>query len=210
MRDVEVDVSGAVLLAGHATAGGSSFFIYGRTTILAGTVEVISDAIYIEGKFWLEALEVSVSPRLSVRPKKDAEFGWGGDVGHLYPWSGYGSTLPPPYLIDNPRDILSKMISECASRLPSGVLVVTDEYKFSEAENRWAPRMFPNAFPQILKLLIKHGLAHAEGFGTYAQSKYRIHLNTTWRDIQTALVGEPTDPRLAELINEARNTVTLA
>lgn len=210
IRDIDIDVDSDVSLIGHSIAGGSSFFIYGKTVVVAKSVQVISDALYIDGQFWLEADDVIVPPRLSVRPKKGAEFGWGGNVAAIHPWSGYTSTLAPPYRIDYPGDVLSRLINECASRLPNGVLVVTDEHRFSESENRWVARMFPNAFPQLIKLLIEHGLAHAESFGTYAQIKNRIHMNTTWGELQAALRHGASDAKVAAFLIEAKRAITQA
>jgi hypothetical protein len=205
IRDCEIDVEGEVALAGQKSAGGASFYVYGNASLIADVVAANIDAFYIDGQFWLEAGQIAASPRLSLRAKKGSEVGWGGKVADTYPWNGIVPTLPAPYTVPS-TDLLTALLSECALRLPARVLVVSEDYTFSESEHKWAARSFPNAFPQLLKLLVKHGLATPEPFGTYAQLKYRIHMNTTWSDLRNSIVA-PTDPKLSAWIAEARATV---
>lgn len=210
MRDCDVNVQGGVTMEGHATGStGPAFYVYGETTVLGEAIKVFADTITIDGGFWLEGTSVTSSPRLAINTKKSAEVGWGGAVAANYPWNSIAATLTAPYATP-PGDVLTSLITECSLRLPDRVLVVFDTYRFSDAENRWAARNFPQAFPRLLKLLIKHNLATAEKFGTYAQNKFRIHMNTRWADLRTALAAPATDPQIRAFVEEARLTITIA
>lgn len=203
VRACNVDVQGGLKLEGDSASGSASaFYIYGDTTIIAETIEVASDALTIDGQFWLESGEVASSPRLNLNVRKDSKVGWGGVISNSYPWNELTSTLAPPYVV-TPRDVLSALVIECALRLPDRVLVVSDDYTFSSTENRWVARQFPRAFPQLLKLLIKHDLARAESFGVIGQNKFRIHMNTRWTYLRAAFQSPSSDPKLNAFVEEA-------
>jgi hypothetical protein len=204
LRDCDADVQGAIKLEGHAAIGSASaFYVYGKTTIIGETIDVAADTLTIDGQFWLECAVITSSPRLNLNPKKNAEVGWGGNIASRYPWNGLPTTLAPPYVV-KPGDVLTALINECALRLPDRVLVTNDDYSFSESENQWIARNFRIAFPELLKLLIKHNLARAEGFGTYAQKKFRIHMNTKWLDLRDAFGNRSSDPKLRAFVEDAR------
>ena len=103
----------------------------------------------------------------------------------------------------------SALINECSLRLPDRVLVTNDNYSFSPTENKWVARDYPNSFPQLLRLLIKHDLARAETFGTYAQNKFRIHMNTTWSTLREAFKNPPSGSQLEAFVKEARRVITV-
>lgn len=204
VRDGDVDVAGRIKLEGHAATGmGSTFYVHGNTVIICESTEVAADAMTIDGRFWLESSTLESLPRLRLSLKKGARVGWGGTVVDSYPWSEFPSTLEPPH---GPvaGDVLTTLLTECSLRLPSGVLVVSDEYSFSESENQWVARRFAKEFPQLLKLLVRHNLATVESFGTYAQTKYRIHMKTTWADLHKALGDSAVDPALKAFLDEAK------
>lgn len=206
LRDCDVEVQGNIKLEGHAASGSSSaFYIHGKTALIGETIEVVADTLTIvdDGQFWLESAVVQSSPRLNLNQKKSAKVGWGGRVASSYPWNALPSTLEPPYVV-KPGDMLTALINECSLRLPDRVLVINDDYSCSESENRWIARNFQRAFPQLLKLLINHDLARAEGFGTYAQNKLRIHMNTKWSDLRDAFRNLPSDPKLRAFVEDAR------
>lgn len=203
VRDCDVDVQGSIKLEGHAASGtGSAFYVFGKTNIIGERIEVAADTLTIDGKFWLETAVIVSSPRLNLYTKK-AEVGWGGNVAGSYPWNGVPSTLAPPYVV-RPGDVLTALINECSLRLPNRVLVINDDYSFSESENKWIARDFRSTFPKLLKLLMKHDLARAEGFGTYAQNKLRIHMNTQWLDLRDAFRNLSSNPKLRAFVEEAR------
>jgi len=204
LRDADVEVRGDVALIGQGSPGGaSSFFVYGKTAIVGGAVEVSADTLTIDGAFWLEAETVTSSARLALHVKKGAEVGWGGAVSSSYPWNGLPSTLRPPYAVQ-PPNVLAALLNECGLRLPDRVLVINDDYTFSPSENQWVARNFAKEFPELLKLLRKHGLVRADGFGTYAQNKFRLHMETKWSDLQEALHRVPSDARIRTFLEEAR------
>lgn len=206
VRDCDVDVQGLIRLEGHASNGSASaLYVHGKTTIIGESIHVAADTLTIDGKFWLESAAVSSSPRLTLHRKKGAEVGWGGNVADSYPWNSLPSILAPPYEV-MPGDLLTVLINECSLRLPDRVLVCNDDITFSENENKWVARNFSRAFPQLLKLLIKHELARAESFGTYAQNKFRIHMEIKWLDLRNALNNLPSDPKLKAFVEEARRT----
>ena len=210
VRTCDVDVQGGIGVAGHATRGGSApaFYVHGKTVIIANTIEVKAATLTIDGQFWLESAEISSSPHLKLVKKNGAEVGWGGAVFGSYPWNGLTSTLAPPYAV-MPDDVPSALINECSLRLPDRVLVTNDNYSFSPVENQWVARDYPNAFPLFLKLLIKHDLARAEVFGTYAQNKFRIHMNTTWSALREAFRNPSRDSQLEAFVKEARRDITV-
>ena len=208
VRASDVDVQGRIVLEGHAASGSASaFYVYGKTAIIGKTIEVVADTLTIDGQFWLEFAELLSSPRLNLNTKKGAEVGWGGAVSGSYPWNGLTSTLAPPYAVKD-GDVLSALINECSLRLPDRVLVTNDDYSFSANENKWVAQDFPTAFPQFLKLLIEHDLAYAESFGTYAQNKFRVHMDTTWSALREAVKNPSSDSKLTAFVEEARRVLT--
>jgi hypothetical protein len=206
MRGCDLQVKGCVSLEGRSAKGsGSAFFMHGRSTVVVETLEVLSDSLTIDGILWMQADVIKASARLALHARQDAEVGWGGKLAESYPWSRVPPTLAPPPT-DGESDVLTVLLDRCASRLPDRVLVILDDYTFSDTENRWVARDFAHEFPQLLRLLIKHKLATAETFGTYAQNKYRIHLNTTWASLRHALDVRAEDQRIAAFVEEARRS----
>ena len=210
MRACDVDVEGDIELDGHATRAGSArvFYIRGKTVIIANTIEVMADTLTIDGQFWLETARISSSQHFTLDKRKGAEVGWGGAIFGSYPWNGLTSTLAPPYAV-NPDDLPSALVNECSLRLPDRVLVTNDDYSFGPTDNKWVTRDYPNSFPEFLRLLIKHDLARAEPFGTYAQNKFRIHMNTTWPALREAFTNPPSGSQLEAFVEEARRVITV-
>jgi hypothetical protein len=207
MRNCTVNIEGGAELVGRAANGsGSTFYVYGKTAVIAESIDVAADTLTIEEQLWMESAEIESSPRLSVHTRKDAKVGWGGVISGKYPWNALTSTLAPPYGVE-PGDVLTALVYRCSLRLPDRVLVTTDDYRFSADENKWVARDFPTAFPQLLKLLIKHNLAYTETFGTYAQNKFRIHMNITWSALRDALKASSNNSQLTAFLNEARQTL---
>ena len=205
MRACDAQLDDTVILEGRrAKSAGASFYIHGRSTVIIDTLDVQADSVTIDGSLWIQAEEVGVLPQLTLYPRQDAEVGWGGKLAENYPWSSIPSTRTPPSG-SGEIDVLTALLDQCAARLPDLVLVVLDNFTFSEGENRWASRDFTSEFPQLIELLIKHDLASAESFGTYAQNKYRIHLNTTWAALREAIDSPSSDQRVNNLIREARS-----
>jgi hypothetical protein len=187
IRKCNLDTTCRVVLNGTSFSGSAkSIHVHEDVNIRCASIDVTAENINIDGKFWLEAAEISSSPRLFLSPKKGSEVGWGAAVQIAHPWNELSSTLSSPY-IQIPSNVLSELIDACASRLPNGVFVTNDDYASSDNENRWASRDFPNAFPQMIKMLCDHKLARAEKFGTYAQQKFRIHMDFTWLQLKNAL-----------------------
>jgi hypothetical protein len=64
---------------------------------------------------------------------------------------------------------------------------------YSPAEDdpylRWVRRQFPEAFPALMGLLIKHGLAGAEAIPASGQGKVRIRFSVKWDDLSKALAN---------------------
>jgi hypothetical protein len=206
VRDVDADVPGTITFEGHIAEGsGSALYVHGCTTIICENIEVAANAITIDGQLWLESATIVSSPRIKLGVRKGAKVGWGGKVAESYPWSEVPSSLVPPP--KGPPDVVTALITECSLRPPSGVLVVSDDYSFSVVENQWVEKRFPGKFPQLLKLLIKHGLADGESFGTYAQTKFRIHMRTTWMELRNALTNPSEAPTIQSFLTEARRVL---
>jgi len=158
MRACDAQLDDTVILEGRrAKSAGASFYIHGRSTVIINTLDVQADSVTIDGSLWIQAEEVGVLPQLTLYPRQDAEVGWGGKLAENYPWSSIPSTRTPPSG-SGEIDVLTALLDQCAARLPDLVLVVLDNFTFSEGENRWATRDFTSEFPQLIELLIKHDL----------------------------------------------------
>lgn len=190
VRDCDIDVPNGIVLFGHKPreTASSTFFVHGITTIVCDAIEVVADAITMDGKVWFEANRVTSHPRLNLYLKDRTEVGWEGQFSERPPWKQFPSTLSAPYPPQDEHPLL-KLMDECRSRLPTGTALVLNE-NFSVPEldartqMRWAVRNYSTKFSEVIRLMVQHGIASSEYIeASGSDRKMRVRFNTNWEDL---------------------------
>jgi len=209
-RACDIDVEATVKIVGHGSTGTASLFmLHGATALICSSLEVLADAVVLDGDIWLEAEEVAASPRLKLHAKDSCRVGWGGRMASLFPWNRVPSTLPAPY--GQPHgDVVASLIQECERRLPAGgVLTLTPSFGVpDDVRMRWIARDFPNAFPLFMEEMRRAGLVSVdESMSAHGERKVRVHFNVAWADLLRA-IGEPgSNPKLEGFLQRVRTAV---
>jgi hypothetical protein len=197
------------LLGQPASAGAAIFSFHGPVEIMAAGIRVHADAMTFEGDVWIEASAMEAPPRLDLQPKKGARLGWAGEFSATYPWNRIPPTLPAPYSTP-PADVLEALIDECQRRLPTSATITLDDRYKPENDRRllWVDRLFPTQFPELIKLLEKHGLVSTDSISAAGQAKQRVRFNLSWPELRQAL-GQTVAKQGAygALIAEARQRI---
>jgi len=211
VRKCNIDVSATVKLVGQGPSGAASrFTIHGSITIICDALEVLADALILDGEIWIESESVVSPPRVRLFPKEKARVGWGGRLATTFPWTQVPSTLPPPYGRPD-GDVVAEMIAECVRRLPAGgVITLTPGFGVpDDVRMRWVSREFPTAFPRLMAAMKEAELASVdESVSAHGERKVRVHFNVAWNDLERALVEPAWNPRLQTFLREVRRKIT--
>jgi hypothetical protein len=206
INNCDVDIVGDVCLEGDGPQSATTFYARGTTSLICSAVEVSADRIRFDGDVWFEADRISTSPRLRVYLVNGAQAGWGAQFVERYPWNEIVATLPPPYGVVA-GDPLSILINECARRLPpAGTLTLNPDLSVpaDDPRVRWIRRQFAQQFPDLLRMMIDHGLASSEPMDASGRGKVRIRFETTWAAISAALSRPESSRDLSAFIEQTR------
>lgn len=163
----------------------------------------------MDGQIWLEADQVTSSPRLELNLKNGAKVGWGGQLARLHPWNRLPTTLDAPYTLPT-QDLLTALIDECWQRLPqAGALTLNPDFSVPDDDRRmrWVGRQFPTQFAGLIRLMVKHGLASSEAMPASGKAKIRVHFDITWAKLRESLRQSETPPQLQGFFAEARSNL---
>lgn len=212
-RDCDVDVEGRLLLEGMAWPPGGRrvFEISGNTSLVADELVVESDRLSLAGDVWIEAESASSDPSssttLDIHAVAGLSIGWGESIRGRFPWNQCPATRTKRPEGDH-RDVLTRLLGECALRLAGKVLTLSPQYTVAEDNRmRWAARDFPEAFPRLIRLMHEHGLAHDRSTETGGAMKVLVSFTCPWSDLEDALLHPDAHPELAAFMAAARNVI---
>jgi hypothetical protein len=210
IRDCEVDFPGGVQLLGEGPSSGTSFYGRGTSTIISQAIDVRAGSITIEGNLWLEAETVTTPPHFQIFVINGGKVGWGPNQANRHPWNEVEQTLEQPYEDDTSGDPLAELAIGLARRLPGSTPLVLNQFYTPISDDpltRWAARRFSSHLAELMKMLIKHGMASTETLGSAGnERKVRVRVNFAWWDLVAALNG-PATAEWATFVAEARNRI---
>lgn len=205
LRDCRIEAPIDIELRGQR--GASALYMRGDVIVICQSLNLGAQNIWIEkdGETWLEAQTVIVPPQLRLQVSEKARVGWGGILERSHPWKTFNQSLPPPYLSPQQTTPLRALIQECAWRLPSAApIILSKDFTAPAGDHKldWAERRFPGNFPELIRLMVAHGLASSEPTDTSGSPKLRVRFRTAWSDLVEAIQDIQTHPEFEEFIRQ--------
>jgi hypothetical protein len=210
IRDCEADLDGDVKLVGEGPSSATAFYGRGSSAIICSSAEIGAASLRVEGGLWFEASFVSTPPQFHIFMLNGAKVGWGGNIAQHHPWNEIAQTLEPPYstIPDNP---LNSLAIALARKLPGGApLILNQDFTLvpDDPKTRWAKRQFSRQLPELIKLLVGHGLASTEPLDASGKDKkVRVRFDFAWWDLVGALENPTGFPSWQSFTAEARRRI---
>jgi hypothetical protein len=203
LRDCDIDVAGMIELQGQVRGSHSVFETYGTTTIICESMQVKAESLVLHGDVWFEAENATSPPSLELVVKNGSKFGWAGQLASQYPWKRFKSSLEPPYSVAA-EDKLTRLVEECARRLPGALTFNADYSVVSDMRMRWALREFGTELPLVIKLLVEHQLASK---GAIPVNLMQVHMKISWSELLAALKAPEPPVALRQFFADARSKI---
>jgi hypothetical protein len=220
LRNIDSDILGDMRCEAHnVSAPDGTFYFKGENIVICDKAIIAVNNVRVSdltvdgqkqaGALWFEASLIESPAQLHLYIN-GSRVGWGGIVARRYPWSRYPSVLKPPYQALPAGSILEALLQESSRRLSSGV-TVTVKTDYSAAEDdpqmRWVNRQFRSQFPEMVRLMIAHGLATSARLPTSGDGRVRIRFNVGWGDLIKAVHDPNRDFKLKPFVLEAMQKV---
>jgi hypothetical protein len=77
----------------------------------------------------------------------------------------------------------------------------------NDPQTKWIARRFNDAFPTLIRVMQKHGLAEAETYGGAGTSKTRVRFSVKWSDFLEEILRPGRDLVPAAFLTEAKERV---
>jgi len=208
LKDADIDIGSKIVLVGDGERGGGATFLISNSTVICSEVEVASDRVRLHGRIWMEAEIIAAPTHLQIH-KNGSEVGWGGRFAEQFPWNREQATLDAPYQKED-DDNLTPLVRECVKRFPGGItLMLASDYTSvpNDPQTKWIDRRFSEAFPTLIRVMHRHGLAETESYGGAGTAKARVRFSLKWSDFLEELEHSGKKLLPETFITEAREEV---
>ena len=183
IKDCSIDVVGEIKLVGDGPASATAFFARGDSMIVCTDMAVQAQSIRFEGDAWLEAQGVSSPPQFRIFLINGAKVGWGGALASTHPWNEINANLPQPYDVITEDPLVATATAIAQRTLPGATLVLNDDFTPipDDPHLRWVARQVRSEFPELIKLLVKHGMANSGPLGASdGGTKIKVRFEFGW------------------------------